>query len=165
MNTNMVSEAEHENWMRMAIEQARLAADKGEVPIGAVLVRDGEVLAVAHNQPILARDATAHAEILVLRAASQACGNYRLPGASLYVTIEPCTMCAGALIHARIEKLVFGAREPKAGAIVSRSKLLEADYLNHHPAIVEGVLDEECSALMQNFFRARRQSDARQNEA
>lgn len=154
-------QAEDERWMRLALEQADMAAAAGEVPVGAVVVLDGELLATGYNQPISAADATAHAEITALRAASQACGNYRLPRASLYVTIEPCSMCAGAMVHARIGRLIFGAREPKAGAIVSQAKLFEAGFLNHRPEVTEGVLADQCAATMQAFFRARRQSNDR----
>lgn len=150
------STAEHEFWMRQALEQARLAAACEEVPVGAVLVAGGKLLAAAHNQPIKGHDPTAHAEIMALRQASQIRQNYRLPGSTLYVTIEPCTMCVGALVHARVEMLVFGAREPRSGAVVSQLKLLDDACLNHRVAYVEGILAESCGELMQNFFRARR---------
>ena len=147
---------QHEFWMRQALEQARLAAACDEVPVGAVLVADGELLAASHNQPISSRDPTAHAEILALRQASQIRQNYRLPGTTLYVTIEPCTMCVGALVHARVDLLVFGAREPRSGAVVSQQKLLDDSCLNHKVAFVEGILSDSCAEMMQNFFRARR---------
>lgn len=148
--------AQHEFWMRQALDQARLAAACEEVPVGAVLVADGELLAAAHNQPIRGQDPTAHAEILALRQASQSRQNYRLPGTTLYVTIEPCTMCVGALVHARVELLVFGAREPRSGAVVSQQKLLDDSCLNHKVGVVEGILSDSCGELMQSFFRARR---------
>ena len=147
---------QHEFWMRQALEQARLAAACEEVPVGAVLVVDGKLLAAAHNQPISRQDPTAHAEILALRQASQIRQNYRLPCSTLYVTIEPCTMCVGALAHARVDLLVFGAREPRAGAVVSQQKLLDDSCLNHKVGVVEGILSDSCGELMQSFFRARR---------
>jgi tRNA(adenine34) deaminase len=140
--------------MARALDEALRAT--GEVPIGAVVVRDGELLAAAFNQPLTSVDPTAHAEIVALRAAARAVGNYRLPGATVYVTVEPCTMCAGALVHARIARLVFGAREPRAGAVVSSARVLENPGLNHRIEIVEGVLAERCAAPVQAFFRARR---------
>jgi tRNA(adenine34) deaminase len=145
----------HERFMRLALEQAELARAAGEVPIGALVVRDGAVLGKAHNQPIGAADPTAHAEVLALRYAARAASNYRLPGATLYVTLEPCLMCVGAIVHARIETVVFGAADPKTGAVRS---LLEANSLplNHRFAVVAGVLAEDCGALLVEFFRARR---------
>ena len=124
----------------------------------AVLVQDGQIIGEGYNQPISANDPTAHAEIMALRQAAGALGNYRLPGTTLYVTIEPCTMCAGALIHARVETLVFGAREPRAGSVVSQARLLEAGHFNHTVAVEEGVCSDECSALIQNFFQQQRNS-------
>ena len=146
----------HERWMTLALKQAEAAAQAGEVPVGAVLIAEGEVLAEAHNRPISAQDPTAHAEILALRAAAISRQNYRLPRTTLYVTIEPCTMCAGALIHARIDQLVFGAREPRSGAVVSRQNLLDSASLNHKVRYREGVLAEECGKIMQVFFQSRR---------
>ncbi len=140
----------------MALEQARLAGELGEVPIGAILVAGDKVVGRGFNHPISSHDPTAHAEICALRQSSQISQNYRLPGTTLYVTIEPCTMCAGALIHARIENLVFGACEPRAGAIVSQQKLLDAQYFNHKVTYTEGILKEACSALLQDFFQSRR---------
>jgi len=147
---------QHEHWMALALAQARLAARAGEVPVGAVLVRSGELLASGYNQPISACDPTAHAEVVTLREASRVAHNYRLPGSVLYVTIEPCTMCLGALIHARVDTLVFGAREPRPGAVVSRQRLSEQLYFNHRPAVIEGVLDADCATLLQTFFAERR---------
>ena len=141
--------------MRRALEQARLSAARGEVPVGAVLARDGVVLAEAGNQPISAGDPTAHAEVLALRQGAAAEGNYRLPGTTLYVTVEPCLMCVGALVNARVSTLVYGADEPKFGAVVSLLSL-EALRLNHRVEVVAGVLAEESRALLAEFFRARR---------
>ena len=146
----------HERWMRLALKQAEAAAQAGEVPVGAVLIADGEVLAEAHNRPISAQDPTAHAEILALRAAAIRRQNYRLPRTTLYVTIEPCTMCVGALIHARIDQLVFGAREPRSGAVVSQQNLLDRASFNHKVRYQEGVLAKECGNIMQVFFQSRR---------
>ena len=143
--------------MRRALEQARKAASLGEVPIGAVLVDDNdELVASGHNQPIGACDPSAHAEIVVLRAAAQKRGNYRLPGTTLYVTVEPCTMCVGALVQARVARLVYGAAEPKTGAIESTLQLFDSGSYNHRPEIAAGILADECAALMSDFFAARR---------
>ena len=139
--------------MRLALEQAALAEAAGEVPVGAVVVRDGAVLGRGHNQPIAACDPTAHAEIVALREAARAASNYRLSGATLYVTVEPCLMCVGAIVHARIGSRGLGAPDPKAGAVRS---LLDPNALplNHRFSVVEGVLAEECRELLQRFFRA-----------
>lgn len=142
--------------MRKALALAEAAARLGEVPVGAVLVRDGEVIGTGCNRPVSLCDPTAHAEIQALRDAAGRVNNYRLPGSTLYVTIEPCTMCAGALVHARVTTLVFGAREPRAGAVESTARVLENPMLNHRVAVRGGVLAEECAALMQRFFSARR---------
>ena len=143
--------------MRRALEQARKAAALGEVPVGAVLVSDsGELIAEGHNQPIAAHDPSAHAEIVVLRDAAQQLGNYRLPGTTLYVTIEPCVMCVGALVHARVRRLVYGAVEPRTGAIASAHRLFDSGEVNHRPQIDAGVLADECARLMTEFFAARR---------
>jgi tRNA(Arg) A34 adenosine deaminase TadA len=142
--------------MRAALREARRGAHEEEVPVGAVVVEDGRVIARAHNRPIAAHDPTAHAEILALRRAARQLANYRLNGCSLYVTIEPCAMCAGAIVHARIERVVFGARDPKAGASGSALKVLRHPKLNHHPEVLSGVLKEECAAVLQDFFRERR---------
>jgi len=148
--------ADHEAFMREALAQARLGADNGEVPVGAVLVVDGAIVARAFNQPIGRTDPTAHAEILGLRQAALAVGNYRLVDATLYVTIEPCLMCVGAMIHARLREVVFGAPEPRAGALVSAVRALDVPGLNHRFAVTQGVLEDECRELMQAFFRERR---------
>ncbi len=149
-----------DGYMRRALEWAARAARNGEVPVGAVVVRDGEVLGEGANQPIGSHDPTAHAEIVAMRAAAARIGNYRLSGATLYVTIEPCTMCAGALVHARIRTLVFGAREPRAGAVVSTANAIENAALNHRVEVVEGVLADDCGALLKAFFRQRREAGA-----
>jgi len=146
----------HETFMDAALEQARLGLAAGEVPIGAVLVIDGQIVARAFNQPIRAVDPTAHAEILVLREAARAIGNYRLTGATVYVTVEPCLMCVGALVHARVGEVVFGAPEPKTGALVSTIRALELPGLNHRFAVTSGVLEEPCRDLIQQFFREKR---------
>lgn len=145
-----------EQWMRVALEQARVAADLGEVPVGAVLTAGGELIATAGNGPIGLCDPTAHAEILVLRRAAGRIGNYRLTGTTLYVTLEPCLMCMGAMIHARVDRLVFGAFDPKTGAALSRYRIGSDDQLNHRLAITAGILEDECSALLRDFFRRRR---------
>ena len=142
--------------MRFALEEARRAAEAGEVPVGAVVVLDGQVIGAGHNQPISSHDPTAHAEIVAMRAAARAIGNYRLTGASLYVTVEPCLMCVGAMVHARIGELVFGATEPKAGAIESTQRAHEHAALNHRFTVVSGVLAAECRDVMQQFFQQRR---------
>ncbi|MGM0632894.1 MAG: tRNA adenosine(34) deaminase TadA [Pseudomonadota bacterium] len=147
---------DHARWMARALVLAREAAGHGEVPVGAVVVRGGERLGEGFNQPVGRHDPTAHAEIVALRDAARREGNYRLPGSVLYVTIEPCTMCVGAIVHARVDMLVFGAREPRYGAVVSARRLLDSDRYNHHPAMLEGVLADECGDLMRGFFRARR---------
>ena len=148
--------ADDERWMREALAMAREAQAHGEVPVGAVVVRDGAVLGAGYNRPIMRNDPTAHAEIVALRAAAAAAGNYRLPGAELYVTVEPCLMCAGALVHARIARLVFGATEPKSGAVASTGRALEANGLNHRVSVSSGVLADDCAALLRAFFLARR---------
>jgi tRNA(adenine34) deaminase len=147
--------ADHDPFMRLALAQAAQAREAGEVPVGAVVVRDGVVLGRGFNQPIGTSDPTAHAEILALREAARGAGNYRLPGAALYVTVEPCLMCVGAIVHARIGTVVYGVADPKGGAVRS---LLDPSALplNHRFEAVEGVLAEECRHLLQDFFRERR---------
>ncbi len=142
--------------MALAIERARAAAEHGDVPIGAVIARDGEPLAAAGNERELRRDPTAHAEILAIRAAAEALGGWRLPGTTLYVTLEPCAMCAGAIVLARIPAVVFGAPDPKAGAAGSVLDVLAEPALNHRPEVTGGVLEEECAELLRGFFSARR---------
>ncbi len=149
---------EDRRWMRCALDLARRGAAAGEVPVGAVLVRDGQLLGSGWNQPCTARDPSAHAEIVALRAAALAVGNYRLPGSVLFVSVEPCAMCAGALLHARVSRLVFAAFEPKAGAVHSRLHLLDEAHLNHRVAWCGGVLATQSSALLRDFFAARRGS-------
>ena len=145
-------------FMEAAIEQARRGFDAGEVPIGAVLVVNGEIVARAYNRPITSSDPTAHAEVVVLRAAARALRNYRLTDATVYVTLEPCLMCVGALVHARVREVVYGAPEPKTGALVSTMRALETPGLNHRFAVTGGVLEEQCRGLIQEFFRAKRRS-------
>jgi tRNA(adenine34) deaminase len=145
-----------EYWMQEALELARQAGQLGEVPVGALVVRDGEKLGAGFNQPLSSHDPTAHAEIMALRAAAASMQNYRLPGTTLYVTIEPCTMCLGAMIHARVGRLVFGAREPRAGVVCSHFRLPDSEIYNHRMTWEEGVLAEEAAVLMQDFFRQRR---------
>jgi tRNA(adenine34) deaminase len=142
--------------MRFALAEATRAESLGEVPIGAVIVADGQVIGAGCNQPISAVDPTAHAEINALRAAARATANYRLTGGVMYVTVEPCLMCVGAMVHARIGLVVYGATEPKSGALVSTIRAHESPGLNHHLEILGGVLEEDCRAVMQEFFRARR---------
>jgi tRNA(adenine34) deaminase len=142
--------------MRLALEQAERARDAGEVPVGAVIVLDDAVVGSGFNQPITSVDPTAHAEIVALRMAARALGNYRLTGATMYVTVEPCLMCVGALIHARIKEVVFGATEPRAGALVSALRAHETPTLNHRLTVSSGVLEEECRRTIQSFFEARR---------
>ena len=146
----------HTEFMAAALDEARRGLAAGEVPVGAVVVFENRIVARAFNQPISARDPTAHAEVLALRAAAQAVGNYRLTDAVMYVTVEPCLMCVGALVHARVREVVYGAAEPKTGALVSTLRALEGPGLNHLFAVTAGVLESECRELMQEFFRARR---------
>ena len=144
------------HWMRLALQQAQEARLRGEVPVGAVLVRDGELVASGFNQPIALHDPSAHAEMLALRAAGQILQNYRLPGLELFVTLEPCAMCAMALLHARVSRVVFAAADPKTGAAGSVLNLFAQPQLNHHTSVTRGVLAEESAALLQAFFRERR---------
>lgn len=144
------------DFMQLALELARKGAALGEVPVGAVLVRDGEVLGQGFNCPISQSDPSAHAEMVAIRDAARAVGNYRLPGTTLYVTLEPCSMCAGLIVHSRIARLVFGANEPKAGVAHSQGRFFDQMFLNHRPAIEGGVLAEECSVVLSAFFKQRR---------
>jgi tRNA(adenine34) deaminase len=148
-----------EPFMRAALEQALAARERREVPVGAVVVLNGEIVGAGFNQPIAAADPTAHAEIVALRAAAQRAGNYRLTGATLYVTIEPCQMCVGAMVHARIARVVYGTAEPKAGAIESAMRAHEHPSLNHRLLATGGVLEAECRDMIQEFFRERRGGD------
>ncbi|MGL4186894.1 MAG: tRNA adenosine(34) deaminase TadA [Thiotrichaceae bacterium] len=145
-----------ENWMRYALQLAQQAALQGEVPVGAVLVQDDNILGEGWNQPISLNDPSAHAEMLAMRAAGQTAANYRLPNTTLYVTLEPCSMCAGAMIHARIARVVFGAYDPKTGAAGSLFSVLNDPRHNHQVQISGGVLAEECAELLRTFFRERR---------
>ena len=146
----------HEDYMHAALEQARLGLAAGEVPIGAVLVIGDDIVARAYNQPITTVDPTAHAEVLALRKGAAHIGNYRLSGSRLYVTVEPCLMCVGAIIHARIDIVVFGTPEPKAGALESTDRVHERSALNHRITVVSGVRAVECRELIQRFFKAKR---------
>jgi len=145
-----------EYWMREAIRLAEKAASEDEVPVGAILVQDNKIIGEGWNQPIANNDSSAHAEIQALRDAGTKLGNYRLPGATLYVTLEPCTMCAGAIIHARIARLVFGARDLKTGVIESVDKALDQPYHNHKVLYEGGLLESECSQMLTSFFKAKR---------
>lgn len=145
-----------EELMRAALDLARKAQELGEVPVGAVVVRDGKIVAAAANRNVTDNDPSGHAEIIALREAGKVIGNHRLSGCSLFVTIEPCAMCAGALVHARLERLVYGASDPKAGAVQSVMQVLNHPALNHRMEVTAGVLAEECSAILQGFFRERR---------
>ena len=144
------------HWMRQAVAAARAAAQHGEVPVGTCIVVGDVVLAVAGNRTRTDNDPTAHAEMVALRAAAKEAGNYRLSDAIVYSTIEPCVMCAGALIQARVQRLVYGADDERAGAVESHFRVCETDFLNHRVEVTAGVLEEECRELMQEFFRARR---------
>lgn len=151
----MLTEDEH--FMQLALVQAQQAYACGEVPVGAVVVKDQQVIGVGFNRPIAGHDPTAHAEVMALRAAAEALGNYRLPGCTLYVTLEPCLMCSGAMMHARIERIVFGANDFKTGACGSVVNVFEEQRLNHHAEVTGGVLAEECVQLLKQFFAERRQ--------
>ncbi len=146
-----------EKWMRRALTLADKAAELGEVPVGAVLVKDGLLLSEGWNQPIMKHDPTAHAEIMAIRHAAALIKNYRLPETTLYITIEPCSMCAGAIIHSRISRVVFGASEPRAGAAGSIINLLQNEQFNHKTDITSGVLAEECGQVLKDFFKMRRE--------
>lgn len=164
-----VEQAERDEfWMRHAMNLAAKGEAHGEVPVGAVIVKDNQVIGEGWNQPISSHDPTAHAEVIAIRMAAQALKNYRLPGCTLYVTLEPCTMCVGALVHARIERLIYGTAEPKAGAVQSRSRLLDSSWFNHRVNYQGAVLASECQHQLSNFFQQRRQQlkeQRRQNKA
>lgn len=149
--------------MQQALSQAHNAWALGEVPVGALVIKDGEIIATGFNQPIGTHDPTAHAEIMALRAAAEILGNYRLPGCELFVTLEPCAMCAGAMMHARLARVVFGASDPKTGACGSIVNLFEQEKLNHHTELVGGVLADECGKLLKDFFAARRQAQQKES--
>lgn len=148
--------ATHTHYMQLALEQAKLAAEIGEVPVGAVLVQDHQLIASTYNQPISNNDPTAHAEIQLLRQAGKKLNNYRLPNTTLYVTLEPCTMCLGAMIHARVSRLVFGAFNEKTGVCGSCTDLSNSEYFNHTIKVEGGVLADECKNLLQQLFKSRR---------
>ena len=150
------------HFMQQALAQARLAGHAGEVPVGAVIVKDGNVIATGRNAPITDHDPTAHAEIKALRAAAQLLGNYRLVDCELFVTLEPCTMCVGAMLHARLKRVVFGAYDAKTGAAGSQSNVFENLSLNHQTAVQGGVLADECAQVLQDFFKAKRQTQKTQ---
>ena len=147
---------EDEKWMSLALEQAKKAEEYGDVPVGAILVKDGLLVAKAHNQPISTNDPTAHAEIQLIRKAGEKLKNYRLTGTSLYVTLEPCAMCLGAIMHARVEHIVFGAHDPKTGVCGSSENLMDAKCFNHNINLVSGVMENESKQLLKNFFISRR---------
>ena len=149
---------QHETFMREALRLARLAAEEGEVPVGAVIVRDGAVIAAGRNRREMGKNALAHAELEAIDAACRALGGWRLSGCDLYVTLEPCPMCAGAVINARIGRVIYGARDPKAGSCGSLTDLFALPY-NHRPGLISGVLEDECAALLRDFFRALRRRD------
>jgi tRNA(adenine34) deaminase len=148
---------QHEAFMKEAIAQAKLADAKNEVPVGAVVVLDGKVIGRGFNQPISSNDPTAHAEVMALRDAAAYVQNYRLVNADLYVTIEPCTMCAGAIVHGRVRRVIYGASEPKAGVVHSQQYIFQEPYFNHSVEVLSGVLAQECSDVMQVFFQRRRE--------
>jgi tRNA(adenine34) deaminase len=150
------AETDDEHWMRQALAAAREAENRGEVPVGTCVVHDGQLVAVSGNRTRTDCDPTAHAEIVALRETARKLGNYRLTAVDVYSTIEPCAMCAGALIQARIRRLIYGARDERAGAVQSRFQICDTDFLNHRIEVREGVLEDECRALVQDFFRRRR---------
>ena len=152
----IIDRSQDERFMREALELARQGAALGEVPVGAVLVQGGEVVGRGYNCPIGTHDPSAHAEMVAIRMAALAAQNYRLPGSTLYVTLEPCSMCAGLIVHARIARVVYGTTEPKAGVAVSRGQFFEQTFLNHRVLIEGGLLAEECSEMLSAFFKARR---------
>jgi len=148
----------HKNWMQRALQYAKKTKDQDEVPVSAIIVKDDRIISAAHNQPISTNDPSAHAEIIALRSAAKILGNYRLPNVTLYVTLEPCAMCAGAIIHARVNTLVFGAYDLKTGACGSVMNLPHSAISNHQPKIIGGILEKECSALLKTFFATKRVS-------
>jgi tRNA(adenine34) deaminase len=148
------------HFMIRALELAQQAADRGEVPVGAVVVRNGEIIGQGHNQPIASHDPTAHAEIMAMRDASKNLSNYRLTGCDIYVTIEPCTMCVGAMVHARIRQIFFGALEPRAGALTSQLQLMEDGRFNHSILWEGGILADQCASVLRDFFRQKRSQNS-----
>jgi tRNA(Arg) A34 adenosine deaminase TadA len=156
----IIDRSQDTQFMREALALAAQGASLGEVPVGAVLVQDGEVIGRGFNCPITTHDPSAHAEMVAIRAAAQAASNYRLPGSTLYVTLEPCSMCAGLIVHARIGRVVFGALEPKAGVVQSQGQFFSQGFLNHRLLVEGGVLAEECGSILSEFFKARRAKTA-----
>ena len=152
----IIDRSRDEHFMRQALALAAEGAALGEVPVGAVLVQDDEIIGQGFNAPISRHDPSAHAEMVAIRAAAEAVQNYRLPGSTLYVTLEPCSMCAGLLVHARVARVVYGASEPRAGVAVSRGQFFAQEFLNHRVRVEGGVLAEECGAMLKAFFKARR---------
>ena len=152
----IIDRSQDEAFMREALALAAQGAALGEVPVGAVLVQGGEIIGRGFNCPISGQDPSAHAEMMAIRAAATALANYRLPGSTLYVTLEPCSMCAGLIVHARVNRVVYGASEPKAGVAQSRGNFFAQDFLNHRVLVEGGLLAEECSTLLSGFFKARR---------
>ncbi len=153
-----------EDWMALALKQASKAASENEIPVGAIVVLEGEVVGEGYNSPISLCDPTAHAEIQAIRMACKAVGNYRLPNSTLYVTLEPCSMCAGAIVHARIGRVVYGATEPKSGAVVSQGRFFDAPFLNHRVEVTENVLSEQASVQLTEFFQMRREQKKKLKE-
>ena len=153
----IIDRSQEERFMREALALAALGAERGEVPVGAVLVVDGEIVGRGFNCPISSHDPSAHAEMVAIRDAAQALSNYRLPGSTLYVTLEPCSMCSGLIVHSRIGRVVYGATEPKAGVVESRGRFFEQGFLNHRVLVEGGLLAAECGAILSEFFRLRRQ--------
>ena len=155
-NPEFMRSRDDESWMEQALEQARMAAQAGEVPVGALVIKDGKIIGLGHNRNLLDHDPAAHAEIVALRQSAARLGNHRLTGCEMFVTIEPCAMCAGALVHARLARLVYGTSDPKAGAAGSVLQVLNHPGLNHKMEIRSGVLAEKCSEILQKFFREKR---------
>ncbi|MFW3899028.1 tRNA adenosine(34) deaminase TadA [Pseudomonas putida] len=156
MRPRIIDRSRDQEFMRLALELAAQGAALGEVPVGAVLVQHGQVLGQGFNRPITDSDPSAHAEMVAIRAAARAASNYRLPGSTLYVTLEPCSMCAGLIVHSRVERVVYGALEPKAGIVQSQGQFFTQGFLNHRVIYEGGVLAEECGAILSEFFKARR---------
>ncbi|NNJ17259.1 tRNA adenosine(34) deaminase TadA [Pseudomonas putida CSV86] len=156
MRPRIIDRSHDQEFMRLALELAAQGAALGEVPVGAVLVQHGQVLGQGFNRPITDSDPSAHAEMVAIRAAARAASNYRLPGSTLYVTLEPCSMCAGLIVHSRVERVVYGALEPKAGIVQSQGQFFTQGFLNHRVIYEGGVLAEECGAILSEFFKARR---------
>lgn len=156
MRPQIIDRSRDQEFMQLALSLAAQGAALGEVPVGAVLVQDGQVIGEGFNRPILDSDPSAHAEMVAIRAAASAAGNYRLPGSTLYVTLEPCSMCAGLIVHARVARVVYGAQEPKAGVVQSQGQFFAQGFLNHRVMVEGGVLGEACGQILSAFFKARR---------